>query len=295
MSYYNARQVPTYYADVNTTAPPAGMGVPAYDPYAVAPLTIPPTNPGPLPAQHRASSGAWTVQDDNTLLAARASGQNWSQIQAQYFPGKTGNACRKRHERLMERKGADDWDTRKLERLSKEYMSMRKEIWAPLAAKTGEKWNVVEQKCMSNGLKNIQLHARAYARKERLGSGLPLPPYDDDSGVSVVGMPDIDDGPEDAYSSPESTHSHSGSGSSTAGQPSYGSVMHSQDSYQGYNYGQSHHSYTSSVSSNGAAGYVQASHGSQSTSPYMSHPNRLPSVSNIGIDHIINRAPHNGM
>jgi hypothetical protein len=46
----------------------------------------------------------------------------------------------------MERKGADDWDTRKLERLSKEYMSMRKEIWTPLAQRCGEKWNVVEQK-----------------------------------------------------------------------------------------------------------------------------------------------------
>ncbi len=149
MSFYNPRPVSGYYTDVSTTAPQAAMAVPAYDPYAVAPLTLPPTNTGPLPAQHRASSGAWTVQDDNTLLAARASGQNWSQIQAQYFPTKTGNACRKRHERLMERKGADDWDTRKLERMCKEYMSMRKEIWQGLAARTGERWNVVENKVCS--------------------------------------------------------------------------------------------------------------------------------------------------
>jgi hypothetical protein len=99
-----------------------------------------------LPAQHRASSGAWTASEDQTLLAARQAGQNWTQIQATYFPTKTPNACRKRHERLMERRGADDWDTRKMEQIAKEYMAMRKEIWAPLALRTGQKWHVVEQK-----------------------------------------------------------------------------------------------------------------------------------------------------
>jgi hypothetical protein len=46
----------------------------------------------------------------------------------------------------MERKGADDWDVRKFEKIAKEYMSMRKELWQPLAAKCGEKWTVVEQR-----------------------------------------------------------------------------------------------------------------------------------------------------
>jgi hypothetical protein len=154
MAYFNPRPtLPTYY-DVSAAGQQQAMTVSSYDTYAVTPLTIPPNGApvgGPvggssLPAQHRASSGAWNSQDDQTLLAARSAGQNWSQIQANYFPTKTGNACRKRHERLMERKGADDWDTRKLERLSKDYMSMRKEIWTPLAQRCGEKWNVVEQK-----------------------------------------------------------------------------------------------------------------------------------------------------
>jgi hypothetical protein len=35
-------------------------------------------------------------------------------------------------------------DNDKLERLCTEYMTMRKEIWQPLAARYGEKWNVVE-------------------------------------------------------------------------------------------------------------------------------------------------------
>lgn len=46
----------------------------------------------------------------------------------------------------MERRGSDDWDARKMQILAKEYMSMRKEIWSGLAARTGEKWNVVEAK-----------------------------------------------------------------------------------------------------------------------------------------------------
>lgn len=153
MSYYSTRPISGYY-DVTTSAPAqpssssssSSLSIPHhYDAYAVAPL-LSTAGPAALPAQHRASSGAWTPHDDQALVQARAAGQNWNQIQALYFPGKTGNACRKRHERLMERKGADDWDARKLERLSREYMSMRKEIWQPLAQRCGEKWSVVEQK-----------------------------------------------------------------------------------------------------------------------------------------------------
>lgn len=44
---------------------------------------------------------------------------------------------------------SDDWDAEKLEHLAKEYISMRKEIWQGLAARTGEKWMVVEAKVTS--------------------------------------------------------------------------------------------------------------------------------------------------
>jgi len=46
----------------------------------------------------------------------------------------------------MERRNADDLDGIKLENLAKNYMTMRRDIWSGLAAQTGEKWNVVEQK-----------------------------------------------------------------------------------------------------------------------------------------------------
>jgi hypothetical protein len=157
MAYYARSTLPgAYYGEVPQQATHQAM--PTYEQYAVGPappLTIAPAGGqhvgGPvgssaLPAQHRASSGAWTANEDQTLLAARQAGQNWTQIQAAYFATKTPNACRKRHERLMERRGADDWDTRKMEQIAKEYMAMRKEIWAPLALRTGQKWHVVEQK-----------------------------------------------------------------------------------------------------------------------------------------------------
>ena len=97
----------------------------------------------------RPSSGAWNPQDDTTLMSARAQGMNWAPIQQAYFPSKTPNACRKRHERLMERRSADDWDGLKLENLAKNYMTMRREIWSGLAQVCGEKWNVVETKVRS--------------------------------------------------------------------------------------------------------------------------------------------------
>ncbi|PVH72130.1 hypothetical protein DL98DRAFT_433813 [Cadophora sp. DSE1049] len=100
----------------------------------------------PLQLSTPPSSGAWTPSDDHSLLAARAQGMNWAPVQQMYFPARTPNTCRKRHERLMYRRSIDDWDGLKLESLAKNYMGMRCEIWSTLAAQCGEKWSVVEQK-----------------------------------------------------------------------------------------------------------------------------------------------------
>ncbi|KAI0881390.1 uncharacterized protein GGS22DRAFT_192478 [Annulohypoxylon maeteangense] len=279
-----------YYPTVASTSAQPSMQAQQYDPY---PADIVPQAPMP----NRPSSGAWTVQDDQNLLAARQQGLNWAQIQSNYFPNKSPNACRKRHERLMERKGADDWDNRKLERLAKEYMSMRKEIWQPLAARTGEKWIVVEAKCMNNGLKNLQSAARSAARRERLESGHPIHGYDDDSGISGIGLTPVDD-LDASYSSPETTSS-SHSGGSNGGGYGGGSI---HPMALGHPYGANYtasagglsSSYGSSVSSTAAAHYgaMHNSH-SQGGSPYMGDGQRLPSV-DMGIDAIINRPGHNG-
>jgi hypothetical protein len=115
----------------------------------ISPIAAPPT---PRSATNtfttdkaRAASKIWSPQDDALLLSAHTQGLKWRDI-ARYFPGKTGNACRKRHERVMQQRSPDSWDAVKLENLAKEYMGMRKEIWGELARRTGEKWKVVEAK-----------------------------------------------------------------------------------------------------------------------------------------------------
>jgi hypothetical protein len=79
-------------------------------------------------------------------MQARAQGLNWNQISPKHFPQKSANACRKRHERLMERQNAEQWDGVKLDILAQAYMDVRREMWSILAARVGEKWTLVEQK-----------------------------------------------------------------------------------------------------------------------------------------------------
>ncbi|KAI9724787.1 MAG: hypothetical protein M1812_000063 [Candelaria pacifica] len=128
----------------------------------------------------RARTRAWNPRDDEILMASRAQGMNWLPIQQAHFPTKTDNACRKRHERLMEKRSAEDWDAEKMESLAKAYLDMRKEMWGVLAEKVGEKWQVVEAKCLEKGLKNLQSAGRTALRKEKLASDL------DDSGVAEM-------------------------------------------------------------------------------------------------------------
>ena len=79
-------------------------------------------------------------------MAARAKGLSWNPIATKHFPTKTANACRKRHERLMERRNAEDWDGVKLDMLAREYMAVRREMWSVLADRVGEKWEIIESK-----------------------------------------------------------------------------------------------------------------------------------------------------
>jgi len=92
-------------------------------------------------------SSSWSVKDDGILIQARTQGLNWNQISPKYFPSKSANACRKRHERLMERQNAEQWDGGvKRDVLSLAYMEVRREMWSILAARVNEKWQLVEQK-----------------------------------------------------------------------------------------------------------------------------------------------------
>jgi len=100
----------------------------------------------------------WSADEDQTLLDARASGMNWTPIAVKYFAPKSGNACRKRHERLMERRNAENWGGIKAETLAMEYMKLRASLWKPLADALGEKWQVIEEKvCFIISAPPIQL------------------------------------------------------------------------------------------------------------------------------------------
>lgn len=96
------------------------------------------------------SAAIWNAADDEILMQARAAGLNWQPIASRHFPNKTANACRKRHERLIERRQVEDWDAQKLEVLAQEYMAVRKEMWEILASRIGERWSVVEAKVSRN-------------------------------------------------------------------------------------------------------------------------------------------------
>ncbi|KAI6796092.1 hypothetical protein KC332_g17626 [Hortaea werneckii] len=132
-----------------------------------APRTVP---AAPYPVAPTSTTGIrnaaiWSAADDEILLQARASGLNWQPIANRHFPNKTANACRKRHERLIERRHVEDWDAEKLELLAHEYMICRREMWETLANRIGERWAVVEAKCLEKGLKTLQATARTAHRR----------------------------------------------------------------------------------------------------------------------------------
>lgn len=140
--------------------------------------------------------------------------------------------------------------------------------------------------CMSNGLKNLQGHARAAARRERMEQGLPPnDPYNDDSGISMDLTPIDEFGPEDPYGSPDRRSTSVGS-QSYATSSSYG-LHPAHGGYPSHHHGG--HSYSSSVSSSTAGGYGHDGQAhSQSSSPYIEPLPRMASV-DMGIDSIINR------
>ena len=102
-----------------------------------------PTSPNPA----RSTASPWNLEDDTQLVQARNQGMNWEPIAKQYFPTKTANACRKRHERLInKRHNTEEWDPAKFDALAVAYLQLREQMWKILADKVGEKWQIVESK-----------------------------------------------------------------------------------------------------------------------------------------------------
>lgn len=159
------------------------------------------------PAQRNAA--IWSATDDEILLQARASGLNWQPIANEHFPNKTANACRKRHERLIERRHVEEWDAQKLDLLAQEYLIVRKAMWEMLSERVGEKWTLVEAKvcpcaeleesrisdccqCMEKGLRSLTATARLAQRRGSHGEGQlfdeqGISDHTSDSGICLTG------------------------------------------------------------------------------------------------------------
>ena len=54
----------------------------------------------------------------------------------------------------MEKQNAEQWDGVKLDILAQAYMEARREMWSILAARVGEKWQLVETKVGSHSTRN---------------------------------------------------------------------------------------------------------------------------------------------
>ena len=139
---------------------------------------------------------------------------------------------------------------------------------------------------MSNGLKNLQSAARAASRRNRIETGSHVTGYDDDSGISGIGLTPVDE-LDASFSSPEpsstvgptqsfSTNSvASGLGYNIQGQSQphlHPSAAGDQPTFgvAAYVYGGSHN-YSSSVSSTASMG---RRYGSRGGSPYMESSRR---------------------
>ena len=117
-------------------------------PYHYIPVSAPQPPPPPMPQpSHPGQSAPWTSDEDSTLIDAKSSGLGWNDIHQRYFPTKSGNACRKRHERLILKLRTTDWDHPRIQRVMAEYNAprVREEFWSRIAHNVGERWEDVEK------------------------------------------------------------------------------------------------------------------------------------------------------
>jgi hypothetical protein len=105
-----------------------------------------PLSPVTAPA-HPNQSALWLDQEDTMLINAKNQGLGWNEIHKMYFPTKSGNACRKRHERLMTKLRSSDWDEARIAQVMAEYdrPGVREAFWGRIAAPFHERWEDVEK------------------------------------------------------------------------------------------------------------------------------------------------------
>ncbi|RMD39707.1 hypothetical protein DV735_g5426, partial [Chaetothyriales sp. CBS 134920] len=130
-----------------------------------------------LPGMHPQQAAPWTNGEDALLLDAKSKGLGWNDIHERYFPTKSGNACRKRHERLMVKLRTTDWDETRVRRVWNEYVreGVRREFWEPIAQRCGEQWEDVERVCFQQGLKGIRASSQTHHHSRSRSSASSRP------------------------------------------------------------------------------------------------------------------------
>lgn len=110
---------------------------------------IPVSAPLPQPVQPQPSQSApWTAEEDTRLMDAKHQGLAWNEIHQRHFPTKSGNACRKRHERLQQKLRTTDWNESRIRRVLEAYneAGVRERFWNDVAIRSGEQhWQDVER------------------------------------------------------------------------------------------------------------------------------------------------------
>lgn len=106
-------------------------------------LPTPQMQRGALPRPGQ--SGPWTADEDAILLEERSRGSAWDEIHNRHFPGKSGNACRKRHERLLTKARDTNWTDARINSLLVVYSRHREQMWTTIADEVGERWEEVEK------------------------------------------------------------------------------------------------------------------------------------------------------
>lgn len=87
---------------------------------------------------------AWSTSDDELLLTSKTAGKKWVDI-CPLFPGKTSNACRKRHARLVTNAQLE-WNDEREKDLAMEFVSAKVGFFKALARNLGLEWQQVEKK-----------------------------------------------------------------------------------------------------------------------------------------------------
>lgn len=102
-------------------------------------------------------SSSWSAQDDQRLMQARQRGMNWAPIARDFFPAKSANACRKRHERLKDTvPTSEEWAPHKPEEVARLYLGLREQMWSLVASRLGKSWKTVEAKVCSSKPQRIE-------------------------------------------------------------------------------------------------------------------------------------------